>query len=617
MRSRWKTRGGASTRSVAISVALTAGLVCLATAAAGGFARPHHRFGNAGAASLPSSSLFDIGVTDYDGDGFLDLFTSNHKSRSALLRNDGSGNFTDQLPATGLSPTPAFPGLELLERPKITEPGLYLYFRDPRLPKKGPSYLHIRAVGIAAAGRLTFTSEKVDVARSRGADVTRGRSEAGQRTVEFTAQPGARIDISPNHLDVPIAASFSRPQPNYIRVGSYGVRPRSNSFVLSLRDRHGLAFANLGGDGATDLFTVLGGLGGDLKLPAYRGEIQDELHVRHGATFSDETLGSGLRKGSCRGRQAAAVDINADGLLDLFEGCDEKPPSIYLRRAGGGFERAPAPPSSATTFRWVDLLGSRGPELLAAEVRGIRVYEIGEHRSRVVQRIPGQPGVTQFALADYDADGDLDVLAVSDRGNALLRNQDGRLHAIPPRVTGLPRESVAASFVDYDNDGRLDLHLIPQGLYRRGRDGRFRRTGMQATRQVGNAITTWFDYDNDGLRDPVVAIGQKAFSTRKRISRAHNLGPGGHWLEVELTGPANNSQAIGSRVRIRYGTHRQYGFVGQSDDSRYSQGHYRLYFGLGGFKTVRNLEVRWSDGTRSRFGPLPADQLLRLSYQRP
>ena len=41
--------------------------------------------------------------------------------------------------------------------------------------------------------------------------------------------------------------------------------------------------------------------------------------------------------------------------------------------------------------------------------------------------------------------------------------------------------------------------------------------------------------------------------------------------------------------------------VGESESSHFSQGHYRIYFGLGS-ETVRAIEVRWPDGVEEDQG---------------
>jgi hypothetical protein len=569
---------------------------------------------------VPQLRLFDIGVADYNRDGFLDLFTTNHKFHPSLLVNDGFGNFTDLTGLTGMGPDPAFPGLENLTPPQVTESGLYLYATDST-KEDLPGVIHLRANGIAASGRLTFGAEDITVLNAKGGTVEVGRTPSGQPTADFDLQPGAEVDIQAVHIDLPISVSVDAPLPaSSIRVGALAVPSSTNQFVLTLRDRHGYAFADLLGDAATDVFAVSGGLGGGIRLPGYDGAVQDELLALNGFSYVNSTVGSGLTKGVCRGRQAAAVDINDDDRLDLFEGCEADLPKVYLQRSRGEFESIDPPDTISTTYRWVNLGRGRRPELLAADPAGIRVFAYTDTGWQLEQSIVGNARlgrVTQFAVDDYNSDGEIDVLAVAPTGNTLLRNKDGRLLAVPLRDAGIPSKSYAASFVDYDNDGRVDLDLVPQGLLQGEKGGTFRRNGMLATEnedEVGAAITNWFDYDNDGLRDPVIATGNSPFARRTHVSRRHNLGPGGHWLEIDLQGTAGNLQAIGSRVAIRAGSHTQYGWVGQSDDSRESQGHYRLYFGLGEDDRVRKLAVRWADGEKTTLRDLPVDRLITVAH---
>ena len=60
----------------------------------------------------PGFTLDDLGVADYQEDGDLDVFTTNHLSTQLLLANDGTGSFEDRLTAANLNQTPAFPGWE-------------------------------------------------------------------------------------------------------------------------------------------------------------------------------------------------------------------------------------------------------------------------------------------------------------------------------------------------------------------------------------------------------------------------------------------------------------------------------------------------------------------------
>ena len=585
---------------------------------------------------IPRERLFDVGAVDYDGDGLLDVFTSNHKFHSALLHNQGGGALADVAGAAGFSPTPQFPGYESLRVPRFDRDGVYVYATDPK-GEKMPGLLHVRSVGVSSQVLLSFGADSATLRSLEGGDDAQGRSESGQPIIYLALRPGGSADIQASHLDLPVAADFTSPEipgkpglppiipptpPSNeplppIYVGTNAVSAPA-SFVLSLRDRHGLAWADVNGDPGMDAFITTGGLGGAISLPGYEGRVQDELFTQgSGATFTETSSGLGLAKGTCRARQSAAVDADADGRLDLFETCAGAGPSLFLQRAGGGFRSVPPPRGSGSVYRWVDLGGAR-PALLSAEPRGLRVLTYapsGRWRSRQLVPLEARRGeVSQLAITDLDSDADLDVLAVSGTGNTLLENRRGRLVPRSLRATGIPRASVAASFVDFDNDGRTDLDLIPQGLQRGVGDLRFRGTGaLRDHGRIGAGTTIWPDLDNDGLRDPIRLTANAEFARRKRVSAARNTGPGGHWLELDLRGRAGNREAIGAWVGLKAGGRARYQWVGQNDDSHHSQGHYRLYFGLGGRDRASNVVVHWPDGERTNLGAVEADQVLEVA----
>ena len=136
-------------------------------------------------------------------------------------------------------------------------------------------------------------------------------------------------------------------------------------------------------------------------------------------------------------------------------------------------------------------------------------------------------------------------------------------------------------------------------------------------RRVGYAIVEWMDYDSDGRRDPLIATSRREFSPSSHVIRKRNVTRGGHWLEVELTGGIWNREAFGATAKVKLkGGRTLTQWVGQNDDARHSQGHYRLYFGLGRNRVAKRLVVRWPGGGRTRIRGVEADRLLRISQRR-
>jgi hypothetical protein len=115
------------------------------------------------------------------------------------------------------------------------------------------------------------------------------------------------------------------------------------------------------------------------------------------------------------------------------------------------------------------------------------------------------------AVGDFDGDGYDDIYFLNQLGkNALYRNKgDGTFEDVTEKAgVGLgDRICVGATFVDYDNDGKLDLFVTSTRggnvLFRNMGDGTFKDVTKQAglTKIAHSQTAVFFDYDNDGLLD--------------------------------------------------------------------------------------------------------------------
>ena len=189
-------------------------------------------------------------------------------------------------------------------------------------------------------------------------------------------------------------------------------------------------------------------------------------------------------------------------------------------------------------------------------------------------------------------------------------------------------------FLDYDNDGELDIfiaagHVLdnlelfdsrttyPQHnfLFRNrgpGKGGEYTFEDVSAASGDGLAVVkpsrgaAFGDYDNDGDVDILVA-NCNDYATLLR----NDGGNRNHWLRIGAEGMIGNRNGIGARIRVVAGDLVQIREV-KSGSSLYSQNDLRVSFGLGDRRTVDRIEIRWSGGTVDTLTRLAADQSVTV-----
>jgi hypothetical protein len=287
----------------------------------------------------------------------------------------------------------------------------------------------------------------------------------------------------------------------------------------------GAAVADYDNDGDADLFVT--------------GVNRDLLYRNRGdGTFEDVTARAGLAPRLINGRHAWGVtagwfDFDRDGHLDLFVSNyvvwdPEKEP--FCGDADGRKYRAYCHPKYYQGLP-SQLFRNNGDGTFSdvSAATGI---------AKVVSKGMG------VAFADYDGDGDPDVLLANDTlPNFLFRNDgNGRFSEVAFQAgvavndDGRALSSMGADFRDIDNDGQPDVWVTALAnetfpFYRNLGRGLFSdvtyptRLGA-ATMQSAGWSNGVFDLDNDGRKDLVAACGDvqdntELFSSLK--SRQTNL----------------------------------------------------------------------------------------------
>jgi hypothetical protein len=409
-----------------------------------------------------------------------------------------------------------------------------------------------------------------------------------------------------------------------------------DSFVLR---SNGASFADIDNDGDPDLYVNM------------VGESRNFLFINDGSgVFTEEAVERGAAAESEFGRGGFSVsfgDYDRDGWLDIHttEWRQERidglcPPSHnrLLRNRGmeapGQFEDVTYSVGVALEGIGIDGVGGFAsafsdldhdgwPDLaIAIDFRRSRLFwndgEGGFIDGTDAAGVGSENNGMGSTIGDFDGDGLLDwfVTAIYDpfwcivgwHGNRLYRNLGGRVFADDTLDAGVINGSWGwgAAFLDFDNDGDLDLtmtngvawddrFLTDQMRFWRNDGGVFAEiadsVGVTDTASGKGLLT--FDYDNDGDIDIFVVNnggGPKLYR--------NDGGNSFDWLRVRVVGERSNRDGLGAKITVTPTEGGASRFREVNSSSFFlGQGETIAHFGLGeGDAPVARVAVEWPLG---------------------
>ncbi len=319
------------------------------------------------------------------------------------------------------------------------------------------------------------------------------------------------------------------------------------------------------------------------SLPLSDRLFRNDLEVHADGTrtlrFTDVTEGSGLGVGSSYGIGVTTGDVDNDGWVDVYRTASG-PNQLFHNNGDGTFTDRTQQTGTASPWftasaslvdidrdAWLDLYvanyfdqntdgdyecsvgtGERdycGPErYLAVPDRLYRNRGDGTFVEVTAEaRVAGEYGLALGVLsADLDGDGWVDIYVANDsEPNQLWINQhdgtfvnDALLAGVAVNSAGIAEGSMGVDAGDFDADGDDDLFMThvtgeTNTLYTNDGSGLFEDRGTMLGLGVPSLGYTgfgtgWFDFDNDGWPDLLVANGAvRAIEAQVRAKEPHPL----------------------------------------------------------------------------------------------
>ena len=236
---------------------------------------------------------------------------------------------------------------------------------------------------------------------------------------------------------------------------------------------------------------------------------------------------------------------------------------------------------------------------------------------------------------DYNGDGWFDFIVANSEKATLYKNEEGLFFTDTTADSGLEQPTLSfvgfsPLFLDYDNDGYLDLFcanghpqdviemLMDHETYAQ-RDQMFRNRGDGTYTDVSETAGVYFtealvgraaataDYDNDGDTDIVVMN-----SNQRAVLLRNDGGNQKNWLGIKLVGTRSNREGIGAKVTVLAGDMTQIREV-KSGSSYASGSDTRLLFGLGAHQRVEKITIVWQSRTTQVLEDVSINQILTIT----
>jgi hypothetical protein len=319
----------------------------------------------------------------------------------------------------------------------------------------------------------------------------------------------------------------------------------------------------------------------------------DVLYQNNGdETFTDVTEEMGVFNIDGRAMGVGAADYDGDGFMDIFVANDHQINYMYKNNEGKGF---------------VD----------KGIMSGVAFNQSGEATISM-----------SVDFADYNNDGLLDLFVSDDSYCSLYKNQGNGVFTDMSYPSGIAVASGqhvgwSSSFIDYDNDGDVDIfktngelkHLYGQEdqLFENQDGANFTDVSVERGKYFEKELVgrgaCFGDYDNDGDLDAyIVNLNDHGVLLR------NNQGNNNNWILIKLVGTSSNRDGLGTTIRVTSGNITQTAQK-RSTTGYLSQNDPRIHFGLAQNSSIDKLEVSWPSGKVQVMENVKVNQILIVTEE--
>ncbi|MFQ5740037.1 MAG: FG-GAP-like repeat-containing protein [Acidobacteriota bacterium] len=532
-------------------------------------------------------------------------------------------------------------GLQYLEQGKYS---LVIDKLSDYLPTSGsPSQIEVKFSEVAEDAGLRFKHGgpgQVSLSVRSGADLD-------QRIVPYSGSGLAFGDYDGDGWDdlfIANAAVGGASPALFHNTGKGGFEDSTGSAGIRFR---GLTMAPLWGDFNNDAHL-------DLYLINYGANV---LYQNNGdGTFTDVTRKAGVGDPSW-GMSGAFVDYDHDGDLDIvvanfvdpshipasgaasfptgFSGADNvlyrnngdgtfADVSTLSGLAGQGRKTVGVMTTDFNNSRDVDFyfVNLGAPNQLFSNLRDGTFADVGAASGVAL------PGAGGIGIGDFNQDGLMDFALPSLRAMTsllMVQQESGPFKAEDVghllRSAGM-RAAQQAQFLDFDNDGDLDLLLSGTPMWApnssdtnnlallANEPGGWKdvseKTGLNRFKNLAIRGLAVSDYDNDGDLDFAATVNGAAPLLLRNEGGNQN-----HWLELQLVGTNSNKMGVGTKVQIMAGRHWQKMEV-VAGNGWLSQSSSVVHFGLGKKARVDVVRLLWPGGVLQSETDRPINRRIQI-----